>query len=118
LSSFLTGKREFAEAEHILRELLTEYPERADVYALLASVLLNSVRPEEALLAYQQAIRLGAVDINVNLGRAAALSTLNRHREALEAFDLVLKMDPQVFEKHPETFECYENSRSAVNEDR
>src|SRR5260370_21566426 len=58
------------------------------------NVLENLKRDEEALAAYEQAIRLDPNDADAYNNKGNALYTLNRDEEALAAYEQAIRLDP------------------------
>src|SRR5260370_744302 len=58
------------------------------------NALDNLKRDEEALAAYEQAIRLHPDDANYKNNKGNALENLKRHEEALDAFEQAISLDP------------------------
>lgn len=73
------------EAEGLLLRAIALRPDFATPHALLGSLQLGAKRPADALAEFETAIRLGAGSEGVVSGRAEALLTLGRKREALDA---------------------------------
>ncbi len=51
-------------------------------------------RYEEALVAYEQALRLEPANILASIGKGDALRSLNRYEEALVAYEQALRLEP------------------------
>ncbi len=70
-------------------EAATIAPERATPHTSAGAALLRAKRPADALDQYAVALRLASQDEAALLGRAEALTALDRWREAADAYDAV-----------------------------
>lgn len=83
------------EADAVLRKILREFPDDAQLYAVWGSVMQVLNRSEAAISAYSKALTLKhpeAVAIHDNM--AVALCQQGRHAESVEHSEMALKMAP------------------------
>jgi tetratricopeptide (TPR) repeat protein len=88
------------EARNALLQAATLRPDRSDIWRQLGSVYMGLARPSYALSAFNRSIDLGADYDYLEswIDRAMALRQLGRDREALRAYDRVIRIDPDHFE--------------------
>ena len=60
----------------------------------------NARRYQEALAAYEQAIRLDPDDVDAYINKGNALDELKRYQEALDAYEQVIRLDPNDFDAY------------------
>ncbi len=92
--------RRFAEAERILRRLVRQGPERADVLHCLGIALLGQREHAQALGFIERSLRLAPGDTQAENNRATALAALGRHEEALASLDTALAGKPNDAQLH------------------
>lgn len=88
------------EAEHHYRSALDLDPGNADAHHLLAVVLLDSGRPEDACRSVIQALALGPSRARFHATHGEALRKLGRFPEARQAYETALERDPKVASVH------------------
>jgi tetratricopeptide (TPR) repeat protein len=97
----------------VARLAVEAHPEMEDAQGALGWALLKAGHPAEALSTFES-LRRGR-DIDLAAGRGAALTALNRHREAVAAFDEIRRIEPNYFDKHSDfAAEYVEKSRAAL----
>jgi tetratricopeptide (TPR) repeat protein len=82
-----------ARATELLAFCLRAFPDDAAGWTAVGAALLQRAQPEAALAALERAARVGP-SLQVHMRRGAALTALGRHREAAEAFEAALALDP------------------------
>ena len=98
--------------EDIIAELEATYaadPDNLDNVIVLANVLGNSGRLDEAITYYEEAIVLAPDDVSVRLDFARALADGDYHADAELQFERVLEMDPGSQEAYYYLAELYMN---------
>jgi len=102
LATFLASRGRSAEAMPIAEALAAAAPEEAASYETLGWVALKAGRYQDALAAFDTALRLEP-GVSVPLaGRATALRCLGRQSEAQAAVRAVVERDPTFFDRHRE----------------
>lgn len=91
LKALETGR--FEAAEQLFLSSLALLPGRVSTLVNLAATQLKLSRPQAALAAAEQALEAEAEDPDAWFHKASALGQLNRHPEALSAFEKVLSLD-------------------------
>lgn len=79
---------------HLPPGTLIKYEHGADLYRGKGKALFQMERYEEALAAYEAALRLNPDDSEAYLYRGAILSAFKRYPEALASFEQGLRLDP------------------------
>lgn len=87
----LVGRKEFAEAVTLFRQILDENPAMRDVWLQLANVALRAGDDELALEAYKQMVTLAPAEPNGLLGVASVLLKMRRLDEAEAHAELAAK---------------------------
>ena len=99
-ASLCVQRGEWLSAEGICRYLLESNPGNAEALHLLAELYFAQGRPQEALGAYDQILRLEPRDVAALINRGNALDALGRFAEALESFDAALRVAPRQEDAH------------------
>lgn len=81
----------FAEAEEAIRHALTIDEASAAGWVILGTVLAHSLRPQEALAAYDRALAIDPGQLQVLLSKGHALKTLGRRAECETAYEACLE---------------------------
>lgn len=87
-----------AEAEPLLRQLLTANPNNYDAHNLLGIVLDQAGRRTEAQREYESAIRLNPKGVSALVNLGVLFARTNRSEQAIQTFNAVIQMAPD----HPE----------------
>jgi tetratricopeptide (TPR) repeat protein len=84
-----------AEAEALVRHVLTFEPAHPDAINLLGSIALRGGHPDAAVVILTRAVEVAprAIEPRVNLGHA--LKALSRHAEAIEAYRGAVRLRPR-----------------------
>jgi arylsulfatase A-like enzyme/Flp pilus assembly protein TadD len=90
----LRHKRDYAAAEHMLRQLSEALPEAAYLHAHLAEILEAQGRTDEAFQAFERAAALAPGDRVVRMKYGLFLRRTHRAAEALAQFRVVLERWP------------------------
>jgi choline-sulfatase len=88
----LAGDRKWPQAIEVLRQILRDDPEMADVWSQLATFALRIDRYDQALDAYKHLIELKPAESNGYIGAAAALLKLRRLDDATAHAELAAKV--------------------------
>src|SRR5262245_36581570 len=82
-----------ADAERGYQQVLAAVPQFAPAWQMLGIAAFQQQRYEQAVDALRKAVELGmGVDAQINLGEA--LRALNRHEEAIAAYQAAIKANP------------------------
>jgi len=93
--AILTAMAKEREARHAdVATFITALQKTAQQWLEEGNALRNLKRSQEALAAYEQAIRLDPNDIYAYRGKGWSLYYLQRYEEALSAFDQAIRLDP------------------------
>lgn len=90
----LLGEKDYKRAESLLRRVLESLPNAPHVQVQLGLVLAAQGRMDEAAAAFDAAAALGGDDPYVRRAYATFLGEAGRHREAIDAFRIVLQDVP------------------------
>jgi arylsulfatase A-like enzyme/TolA-binding protein len=90
----LAGARDFEGAIALLRRILDENPDMADVWQQLGNLLTRVDRMPQAVVAYKRFVALKPAQANGLVAVAAALLKLRRLEEARAHAELALKVAP------------------------
>ncbi|UWQ43037.1 tetratricopeptide repeat protein [Leisingera aquaemixtae] len=90
----LALKRQFSDAEYLLREALKLDDKNRLIYAALGEVLEMMNRPDKAILAHVDALRLDPSNSKCLSYIGSYLMRLNQDEEAINYFDAAVKFDP------------------------
>ncbi|UWQ85180.1 O-linked N-acetylglucosamine transferase, SPINDLY family protein [Leisingera caerulea] len=90
----LALKRQFSDAEYLLRQALKLDDKNRMIYASLGEVLEMMNRPEKAILAHIDALRLDPSNSKCLSYIGTYLMRLNQDEEAINYFDAAVKFDP------------------------
>ena len=108
----LASLERWDELAALYREAVRLGPNDPEANWRLGSTLLFALgKPEEALLPLQEAVRLAPADPQARLTLGAALNALDRHAEAVAAFEEALRLDPAALNDHPGSRAVYEASQ-------
>jgi len=110
-----------ADAEKLLRQILTHQPQQADALHLLAAVVHLRGRSQEALELIQQAIKINPHSGEYFNTRGIILSNSNHPEAAIEAFHEAFKLKPDYAEAHSNlgnVFKKLERLDEAIDEYR
>lgn len=91
----LALKRQFSDAEYLLREALKLDDQNRLIHAALGEVLEMMNRPDKAILAHIDALRLDPSDSKSLSYIGSYLMRLNQDEEAINYFDAAVKFDPK-----------------------
>jgi len=106
---------EVDEAIARLRKFVTEAPHFAPAHALLARLLKQAGRTDEALSAFEAALELDAVQVDVQSGYAGLLLELDRPVEALEVIELADPESDEVALLHAEILRALDRPDEALS---
>jgi tetratricopeptide (TPR) repeat protein len=106
------------EALEIAEGVVRRNPRMPEAQAAVGWIRLRMQHGDDALTAFDAVRTLKPAWWDIELGRAAALSLLGRHREAVEVFAKVIADDPRVLERHSELRPYYAKSSHEVDEER
>ncbi len=87
-------------AVRLLRDVLPAHTDRPDLWGQLAVALLAADRPQEALAAAEERLRLAPDDEWGHRLRGAALTQLGRHQEAIQAAADSVRLGPLDWHTH------------------
>ncbi|MBM3483722.1 MAG: tetratricopeptide repeat protein [Alphaproteobacteria bacterium] len=90
------GRRDFAEAERLLRVTLAATPRHAGALHLLGATCAQTGRHEEAVTLVRQAIGLAPRDASAHNTLGIALRRLGRFDEAIAVYEKALALDPKL----------------------
>lgn len=90
-----------------MRQAVEENPDDVEAVLLLANVLGNSGKMDEAIPYYEQAIEMAPDDASARLAFARALADSDFQQDAELQFRRVLEMDPESQEAHYYLGELY-----------
>ena len=85
----------YTEAEREFRAYIAVSPNEANPYDSLAELFLMTGRPEQAIVHYDQALRLNPLFGNSHLGRAYALAMRGRYDEAFDVAGTAQELGPR-----------------------
>jgi len=102
LATFLASRGRSDEAMPIAEALMADAPDEAGSYETLGWVALKAGRFQDALAAFDTALRLAPGASVILAGRATALRCLGRQSEAQAAVRAVVERDPTFFDRHRE----------------
>ncbi len=109
-ANILAKDHRLDEAAELYRALIPRSPPHAaDALLGLGNVRYEGGHIQEALDVYDRALNLNVNIARAWLGRANALETLQRYREAVEAYGMAIKLDPQL--KYAEGARLYSKLR-------
>ncbi len=91
------SNNQLAEAEEIFRQILGAYPDQADAMHLLGGLYLQAKRPDLAEARVRQAI-LVRKEPAFYLTLGLVLQFVNRHTEALELYEKLVREHPEFIE--------------------
>ena len=83
----------FEDAENLLLNYLNENPNHFDASHLLALVLANQGKQEEANKQYQNALKLNPISISALSNWGSFMNALGQHREAIKALERALALN-------------------------
>jgi tetratricopeptide (TPR) repeat protein len=102
LAKHLVALERWDELAELLRENVRLEPGNAAAWQRLGLVLLFALdEPAEAIGALEEAARLAPADASVRLGLGLALQAGGRGKEAVEAIEAALRLDPAALEGRP-----------------
>jgi tetratricopeptide (TPR) repeat protein len=114
---------ELEQAERLCLDLLETQSGEFNASHLLGLVKLERGSADEAIVYFDQALRVKPDAHDVLNNRGNALQALNRHDAALESYDMALSVKPdyapalanrgnalQVLKRHAEALECYDKA--------
>ena len=93
----------FDEAEQIYRQILETAPDNPDIINLLGLIAQNKGLHQEAIAYFAKAIRLSPAHAPYQFNFAVSLEGLGKLREALDAYEKVIALTPDVKETY---FKC------------
>jgi superkiller protein 3 len=102
------------EAVKTARKAIDSSPDLAPSHAALGWASIQKGSPAIALESFDRALSITSTDLDSEVGRAVALSLLERHAAAVTAFEKVLRRDPEYFARRADLAEHVERSRAAV----
>jgi tetratricopeptide (TPR) repeat protein len=82
----LLHRREFAQAEALLRPLINQMPQAANLHAHLGSVVEEQGRVDEAAAEFRRAVELAPADYQMRMKLGLFLRRVQRSEEALAQF--------------------------------
>jgi predicted O-linked N-acetylglucosamine transferase (SPINDLY family) len=94
------GLGDLAAAEASLRRETQAWPESANAHNTLGTVLAAQERREEALAAFEVALRLDPAHAEANVNAGIALHALGRHEEALALLERAIAAQPGFARAH------------------
>ena len=94
----LREQRRFAEAEHLVRDIIRRKPDNFDALHLLGVVLLQQGKNQEGIASLDSALSINPTSPDLLFNRGVALGKLNRPDEAVTSFDAALAFKPNYFE--------------------
>ena len=91
---------QLVQAENLAKDLITKYPNTFILHHVLSLALDGQQKFAEAVVSYQNALKLqpNTPDLQFNLG--IALTQLNRLEEATNAYQKAIRIQPGFFEAH------------------
>ncbi len=98
LSEYNAGN--FDSAEHLAKTLTQKYPGHPFGWKVLGSIMSQTGRLKEALIAKQQAVRLSSDDAEAHSNLGNALRDLGRLTEAEQNFREAIRLKPDFSEAH------------------
>ena len=87
-------------AEAALRRECAAYPESADAHNVLGVALINQSRRDDALAAFQAALRVDPDHVEANNNAGNLLTALGRREEAVSHFERALRKNPGLADGH------------------
>jgi Flp pilus assembly protein TadD len=89
---------DYAQAEHLCRQVLRDHPEELEAWRLLGEACLFQGKFAEAVDGYQQALRLGPNPAQVHNNLGVALSRLGKRDEAARSYLRAVQAAPDYAE--------------------
>ncbi|MBN1907456.1 MAG: tetratricopeptide repeat protein [Deltaproteobacteria bacterium] len=90
----------FEETKNILKKNIELYGEQGEAYSLLGMALLKNRETEDAIVAFQKAIKLGYETPKLYMRLADAYREAGRFSDAFEAYKDKLRLDGAEYEAH------------------
>jgi tetratricopeptide (TPR) repeat protein len=100
-----------------------DLPKLADVWSAKGKALYNLGKHDEAIQAYDKAIKINPQYVDAWINKGKALCNLGKHDEAIQAYDKAIKINPQYVDawinkgkalcnlgKHDEAIQAYEKA--------
>jgi len=103
-----------AEAKALADEGVALAPSSPGAHLVLGDMFINADQAEQALAAFDVALRLDPNSARAHRGRGCALTELGRYREAVTALHRALELDSQIFQQTPEMKFYYQDSLAAL----
>ena len=92
----LLDTKKYNEAKKLINECLADYPDSADLYALISRIALAENDPKKAMQAIETAISLDADTAEFHYLKAVILGDQAQLEKALEEINLAISIDPYV----------------------
>lgn len=113
LALHLASLERWDELVELYREAARLFPEDAEAQLRLGSaLLLAGGRAEEAMTPLQESARLRPEDARPQVLLGLALVALERHAEAVSAFEEALRLDPTALDERPAARAALEAARN------
>ena len=111
----LASENRWREVADTYGELISVAPEDARPHRDLGEVLLRGLgRPEDALAALRESLRLDPDDAETHGLMAATLNTLGRPGDAMRAYEDALRIDPGYFAARPAARKSFDASEQGL----
>lgn len=94
LANLLLGLKDLPEAEQLCRDVLAAEPDNAQAHGLLARILQEDSRSEQAEAHWEHAVRLDTGSGSLRFQRGMALVAAGRFSEAVDAFNSSIAQQP------------------------
>ena len=105
----------FDEAEQIYRQILETAPNNPDIINLLGLIAQNKGLHQEAIAYFAKAIRLNPSHAPYQFNFAVSLEGIGKLREALDAYEKVITLAPDVKETY---FKCGQMNKELNNDNK
>ena len=111
----LASESRWLEVEDAYSELIAATPDDASAHRALGEVLLRGLgRPEDALAALRESLRLDPDDAETYGLVAATLNTLGRPADAVRAYEDALRIDPGYLTARPAARKSFDASAQGL----
>lgn len=100
LGTLAAQRQDWIQAYRMLENAIHVYAKDALTHYNFATVLQRLNRSQDALLSFDQAIRLDPNMAMAHSNRAACLQDLQRWQESLKCYDLAIALDPSLVSAH------------------